>query len=768
MTSSNAGSDFRSQVLAATDIVQLIGQTVGLKRAGKDYKGLCPFHNEKTPSFKVDPGKQYFYCFGCKASGTAIDFVMKRDRVEFVDALRTLGQMAGLEMPRFGGSKEKTDQRKVLLDAHSAACQFFENLLAHPQAGAAARAYLHQRGITPETVKHFRIGLAPDAWDGLLRSPQAKKFDWRMMVTAGLAKERNSSNGPATGAYDVFRNRLIFPIRNESGSVIAFGGRVMPGSEDPAKYLNSPETPLFSKGKCVFGLDLARQKIVETRTVAVVEGYTDVVVAHQCGVTNVVSILGTAMTEQHLTVLKRFADRIVLLFDADSAGDRAVDRVVELFLAQPIEIAVASMPAGMDPDEFLLQRGAAAFEKLLSEATDVLSYKWKQLQRRFVTDQGDLTSQQKAVQEYLDLLAHARGSGPVDPIRWGQALTRVSRLTEIPVDDLNRRFRTGLTRQGGKPGTNPGQVRESGQRNRQKSSDVQQAQVDSAGQPTKNNPPPRPLRAQDRAERWILGILLAQPAHWHRVQVEMDTAEFTDALRRKLAEIYWNCQRDEGEPVFTEFLGLLGELSGKSGGGPNQAESGDVMDGEPDGAQTAPAPDDPAYGGVSDDGSPYDEPSYESAPMSGVSLSVALTELAVELVDEAAALPEPEATLRESLGFLAMERHRREQQKLLARLRRTSEEKRNAPADADQIAAAPADSSGSGAAERNPDDAAASNSGAGNPGENAGGVEKTGSTPPGQGQSRAAQDELALFEALVKNNQPTNLRRLGPVQRGGS
>src|SRR5213076_814120 len=211
---------------------------------------------------------------------------------------------------------------------------------SHPQMGAAAREYLDQRGINAESVKRFQIGVALDAWDGLLRSPQVKKFPPGMLALAGLVKPRNNGDG----YYDTFRNRLMFPIRDENGRVIAFGGRVMPGSEDPAKYLNSPETPLFSKGRSVFGLDVARHRVVETRTVAVVEGYTDVVMAHQYGASNVVSILGTAMTEQHVNLLRRFADRIVLLFDADTAGDMAVNRAVELFLTQPIEIAIASMP----------------------------------------------------------------------------------------------------------------------------------------------------------------------------------------------------------------------------------------------------------------------------------------------------------------------------------------------------------------------------------------------------------------------------------------
>jgi DNA primase len=599
-----ARTDYKSLVLQATDIVALIGQSVALKRRGKDYVGLCPFHQEKTPSFHVSPTRQFFHCYGCKAGGNAIDFVIKRDRVEFIDALRTLGEQAGIEMPRHGVSKEKAGERQTLLEAHSAAAAFFDKLLSHPADGAAARQYLAQRGIDAESVKRFGIGYAPNAWDGLLKA-LGRKYPPGQLAVAGLVKPRQSGDGH----YDTFRNRLMFPIRDENGRVIAFGGRVMPGSEDPAKYLNSPETPLFSKSRCVFGLDLARQKIVETRTVAVVEGYTDVVMAHQFGVGNVVSILGTAMTEQHVAVLRRFADRIVLLFDADTAGDTAVNRAVELFLTQPIEITIASMPEGVDPDEYLLAHGAEGFEKVLADASDALTFKWKQLDRRFKAA-NDLTGRQKAVEEYLSTLAAARGSGPVDSLRWGAALSRVSRLIEISVDELNKRFRVKPAPRMAVAGA---------------------TQAARTGEPNNSAPPrattspvpPERRTAQDRAERWILGILLVEPRRWHEVQQHVGVADFTDDARRRLAELYWGHQRDEGEPVFNEFLGVL---------------SGDPV----------------------------------------------LTELAVELVDEVEALLASESsgdgeasvlerTLADAVRHLNEMRSRREEQKLVAELRRTSD-----------------------------------------------------------------------------------------------
>ena len=599
--------DYKSQVLAATDIVQLVGASVKLVRKGRDFWGCCPFHSEKSASFKVSPEKQFYYCFGCKEKGNAIDFVMKRDRVEFLDALKALGQAAGIQMEQSGATRQKAGERQVLLDAQSAACAFFEKLLAHPQHGAAARAYLEQRGFTAETIRRFQVGLAPDAWDGLLKSPVGKRFTPQQLALAGLAKRREKGDG----YYDTFRNRLMFPIRDESGRVIAFGGRTMPGSPDPAKYLNSPETPLFSKSRCVFGLDLARPKIVETRTAVVVEGYTDVIISHQCGVSHVVSVLGTAMTEQHVSILRRFADRIVLLFDADTAGDTAVDRAVSLFLTQPVEIVIASMPPETDPDEFVLKEGPEEFQRLLSNGSDALTYKWRQLVRRFGAS-DDLTARQKAVEEYLQTLASARGRGPVDPLRWGQALARVSRLTEIPAEELNRRFTSAKNppRRAGGTGRSPTGARAVPEAPREVS--------------------PRPLDATARAERWILGILLLEPGRWMDVQHDVHVEDFTIPLHRRLAEAYWEHQRHEGEPVFSEFLGQLNELDS------------------------------------------------------------AWVDLAVEAVEEVEKLstgdgedlPDREQMLREAVAHIHDVRVKREDYKLLAELRRTSDERR--PGDAEK------------------------------------------------------------------------------------
>ena len=429
----------------------------------------------------------------------------------------------------------------------SAAGAFFARQLEHPEVGRAAREYLVARGINDESVKRFQIGFAADAWDELLRGPVGKKYPPDQLADGGLAKPRQTGNG----YYDVFRNRLMFPIRDDNGRVIAFGGRVMPGSEDPAKYLNSPETPLFSKSRTIFGLDLAKQKIVESRTVVIVEGYTDVVMAHQFGASNVVSPLGTALTEDHIKVLRRFADRIVLLLDADSAGDAAADNAVGKFLTQEIDIAVASMPEGVDPDEFLLEHGLTGFNEMIASATDALAFKWKRLLKQFNASGDSLTGQQKGVEAYLDVLANARGSGPVDALRWGMALSQVSRLTEIPVAQLNRRFKASK------------QV----SRRLSDAAPSTYVQAETSYEPTTGDPstaqesPALPVRrlltAQEMAERRLLGVLLIDPARWQLVQQQVHLDDFSDPLHRELAETYWSHQQDEGEPVFNEFLGLL-------------------------------------------------------------------------------------------------------------------------------------------------------------------------------------------------------------------
>lgn len=518
-------NDTTAQVREATDIVQLIAKTVSLKKRGRDYVGLCPFHQEKSPSFAVNPEKQLFYCYGCKAGGTVFDFVMKRDRIEFLDALKLLADEARIELPKFGGSKEKTSEKLKLLDAQVAASKFFRKIFLLDSRGKAARDYIRGRGFNDAILDEFKIGYAPDAWDALKDCPEVKDFEASLLQQAGLLKKREQGEGH----YDTFRDRVMFPIRDESGKTIAFGGRRMKDDPAVAKYLNSPETPLFSKSRCLYGLDLARQRIVETRTAVIVEGYTDVLMAHQYDVRNVVAVLGTALTEHHVNLLKRFADKIVLLYDADTAGEGAADRSLELFLTMPIEIAIATLPEGKDPDEVLMEVGKPGFEAILQKATPALEYLWDRLHRQYAESATDLTGQSRTIEEFLARIASVNLE-TVDRMRLNAAMVRASKLTQIPVEELLRRVRSNR-----KPANGQGQ------------------------RPANNAPiaTKQVFSARDKTERLLIGAILNAPNHWNDVQKTVKFEDFANADFRRLAEVMWDVYRNEGAIPLNEFLDLL-------------------------------------------------------------------------------------------------------------------------------------------------------------------------------------------------------------------
>jgi len=369
--------DILDEVARANDIIEVVSGYFPLKRAGKDYKALCPFHAEKTPSFTISPAKQIFKCFGCGRGGSVFNFVMAKENVTFPEAVRILAERAGIELKDKAGAEKNLGARRELRDVLDWATRCFEKGLKHPTAGAPGREYLESRAITAETIERFRIGYAPEGWDGLIRAAQRDSVPVTMLETAGLVVKRDDGSG----YYDRFRGRVIFPILDSLNRPVAFGGRAL-GDQQP-KYLNSPETPLFHKGESLYGLPQARAAIETDRRVVVVEGYFDVVMPHQVGVANVVATLGTALTNEHVRALKRYADEVVLVFDSDLAGQRAADRGLELFLAEDVRILIAVVPQGKDPYDFCRAEGAEAFRKVLSGAADAFAYKWNLVSREF-------------------------------------------------------------------------------------------------------------------------------------------------------------------------------------------------------------------------------------------------------------------------------------------------------------------------------------------------------------------------------------------------
>ncbi len=372
-------------IRAAVDIVDLVGRFVNLRRAGQNWKGLCPFHAEKTPSFMVNPKKGIFHCFGCGVGGDAFGFVMRQDRLTFPEAVRTLARQAGVALPETREERADGGVREPLLRAMDLASRFYAEALWKP-AGEQARTYLDARGITPEAARRFGLGVAPDSWEALLGFMRGEKVGEATLVTAGLAVARENR----AGVYDRFRNRLIFPIRDLQGRVVALGGRAF-GDEQP-KYLNSPETPLYTKGNLLYAADLARDTIQAKNRALLVEGYVDCLIAHQHGFTETVAALGTAFTGTQLGLLRRYCDEVVTFFDADAAGRKAAERAEELLEPQgggfawavnragafetsgALRVKVALLPAGHDPDTFLRAEGAEAFAARIAQARSLLAY----------------------------------------------------------------------------------------------------------------------------------------------------------------------------------------------------------------------------------------------------------------------------------------------------------------------------------------------------------------------------------------------------------
>ena len=376
------------EIRARTDIVDLVGQFVKLKRAGENWKGLCPFHSEKTPSFTVNPKRNIYHCFGCGAGGDAFSFLMRQDRVAFPEAVRALAERAGVALPDEGPRAPEADGRLEALRRVMAQAADFYTRSLWESGGEKARAYLEQRGVDPEVARRFGLGYAPEGWNTLLSVMTRQGIGEEALVQAGLALARQN----APGFYDRFRGRLLFPIRDLQGRVVAFGGRALSGEEP--KYLNSPETPLYVKGQMLYALDVARTRIRERSRVILVEGYLDCLMAHQHGFEETVAALGTAFTPAQLALLRRYADEALALFDADAAGQKASTRLEEMMndvmdlqnlgwsvartggFERPghLPIRVALLPPGHDPDSLLRAEGAAALSARLHSARPLLSF----------------------------------------------------------------------------------------------------------------------------------------------------------------------------------------------------------------------------------------------------------------------------------------------------------------------------------------------------------------------------------------------------------
>jgi len=423
------------EIKSRADIVEVVSDFVTLRKAGRNFVGLCPFHKEKTASFTVNPEKQIFHCFGCGEGGNAVTFLMKVNTMTYPEALRHLAGKMGIEIPRKPSvPAEKRGPRAAILEVNERAASFYAGNLQGP-GGKEAREYLEKRGIRGETAQAFRLGYAPNDWTGLKKRLERERIPLTAAEQAGLLLSREDGS-----PYDRFRRRILFPIEDASGRVIAFGGRII-GDGEP-KYLNSPETPVFVKGRNLFGIRQAKEMIRKKGYAFLVEGYFDVVSLWNAGVKNALASLGTALTEDQIHLLKRYTKDVAVVFDSDPAGRKALDRSLEMFLAADVEARAVFLPEGADPDDFVRSSGAAALEELVQRSPTLMDYYLDTL----AGSRETLAERRAAAQGAVAMLSKVE-----DPIKRNLLLKRISEKTGLDQSVLKGQVGKAMAGREGSP-----------------------------------------------------------------------------------------------------------------------------------------------------------------------------------------------------------------------------------------------------------------------------------------------------------------------------
>lgn len=443
------GSDFdvKERVRQSTDIVDLLGSYMQLRRQGANFVAHCPWHDDRRPSLQINPVRQSWVCWVCNFRGDIFDFVMRREGVEFYDALRMLADRLGIEVKPSGPApvKGSPDDKQTLYRAMSWAAELFRAELADSQTARLAREYVADRKLSDETVERFRLGFSPLDRDWLAHRARNSEFSPQVLEACGLVVRReNTSN-----YMDRFRGRLMFPIQDTLGRVIAFGGRLVPGlfaegEEPPGKYINSPETKLFSKSENLYALNLATESVSRSRHLIVMEGYTDVIGAHQAGMRGVVAALGTAVNQRHIKLMKRYADRITLVLDGDAAGQRRTNEILDLFVAENVDLRILTLPEGLDPFDFVQTQGAEPLQKLIENAPDAMEHRIR-VETSGVDLLNDTHRAMQALDRILTTIAHIPQSltaaASASKLRADQLLTRISRTFRMEKPDLQARLR---------------------------------------------------------------------------------------------------------------------------------------------------------------------------------------------------------------------------------------------------------------------------------------------------------------------------------------
>ena len=432
-------NDRVKMVKEASDIVDVVGSYISLRPAGQQtFKGLCPFHDDHRPSFDVDPKRGRYRCWSCGKYGDVITFVQEYEKVEFAEALEILAKRAGINLEK----KENLVQNRLrgsMLDSVRWASDQYHQCLQESPLAAEARSYLSSRGLEDEIIRQFGLGFAPRRGDWLLELAHNDGVDVGMLEQVGLIGRKTDK----PGLYDRFRERIMFPIRNVLGTTVGFGGRIMPSSpfvDKAPKYYNSSDSPLFSKSEQLYGIDQARNSIGKVGYLAVVEGYTDVMMAHQMGVGNIVATMGTAINARHLRQLRRWTSKVVLVFDADAGGEQGVDRALELFVTNDMDLAIATLPEGLDPCDMLLNDGPEAFQEVLKGAVDALEFKLTSILAEISRDGASVETKRKATDSILSVLARIPvESSPSSQLKMQLMLGRIGKRLGLSDETLKNR-----------------------------------------------------------------------------------------------------------------------------------------------------------------------------------------------------------------------------------------------------------------------------------------------------------------------------------------
>jgi len=515
------GEDFKELVRSSTNIVDLVSEVVALKplHGGRDYVGLCPFHDDKNPSFHVYPDRQSYRCWVCDQGGDCFRWVMEIERVPFPEAIESLARRARIEMPkksRTNGAQENASRKTDSLVVVEWAVNLMNQTLKTGPSAENARQYVLKRQLSAETVSNFKLGYHPEDWNWFLEKAKGK-FTPAQLVSAGLIRERD--NGP--GYFDNLVGRLVFPIFDERGRPVAFGGRVLPGGniESDAKYWNSLESAIFQKRRMLFAFNMARDAIRESKTAIIVEGYMDCIACHQAGVKNAVATLGTAMTEEHVRFLRRFAEKVVLVYDSDAAGQQAAERSISRFLAQDLDLRVLNVPSGKDPADYLETHSSEEFYKLINTAPEAWEYKLQSILRR--TDSQSVAGRQQILNQMLEFLAESQGLAGT--VREDMILRSV--CWRVQVDERTARQ----------------QLKDI----RNKTDKKSVFRRDADRQPT--TVAPRPENAMERAEREMLEIILTCPETIDFIRHHIGADDFENVRHQRLLALCIDLWKEDGD-----------------------------------------------------------------------------------------------------------------------------------------------------------------------------------------------------------------------------